>query len=236
MVWAVSASSQLGPLQTLSGLSLEHVKRCPALTHWGLLHRKQPQCESHVRSLRGASLNLQPLSRANGSHRIANNTRGIFTHASKHGGQMVSQARRAAFSRSSSSHSQPSLLKYPVLPETFLEFSGKEVTISFMPFPTPSTPLPHNHKQSGNYPRNSCTLHLKTAPPPANSHQAAYLHAAPRDQWRVFKRQKFRPRGPVCSHGPSRSSPSVGLPYNLGPTRAGLQSASRTPLLEQNAQ
>ena len=125
--------------------------------------------------------------------------------------------------RPAEQHSQP------VLPETFLEFSGKEVTISFMPFPTPSTPLPHNHKQSGNYPRNSCTLHLKTAPPLANSHQAAYLHAAPRDQRRVFKRQKVRPKGPVCSHGPSRSSPSVGLPYNLGPTRAGLQSASRNP-------
>jgi hypothetical protein len=45
-------------------------------------------------------------------------------------------------------------LKYLILRETFLEFSGKEVTISFMPFPTPSTPLPHNHKQNGNYPRN----------------------------------------------------------------------------------
>lgn len=79
---------------------------------------------------------------------------------------MVSWAHRAEFSSSSPSRSQLSLLKYPVLPETFLEFSGKEVTISFMPFPTPSTPRPHNHKQNGNYPRNSCTLYLKTAPPP----------------------------------------------------------------------
>lgn len=40
VVWAAPASSQLGPLQMyrpLLGLSLEHVKRCPAPTHLGLL-------------------------------------------------------------------------------------------------------------------------------------------------------------------------------------------------------
>lgn len=120
-----------------------------------------------------------------------------------------------SFSSSSSSQSQPSLLKYPVLHETFLEFSGKEVTISSMPFPTLSTPLPHNHKQNGNYPRNSCTLYLKTAPPLANSHPEANLHAVPRDQWAVFKSQRARARGPGCSHGLSRSNPPWDSPTAL---------------------
>lgn len=99
-----------------------------------------------------------------------------------------------------------------------------------MPFPTLSTPLPHNHKQNGNYPRNSCTLYLKTAPPLANSHPEANLHVAPRDQRYVFKSQKARARGPVCSHGRSRSNRSMGLPHSFDShQRAEPSSLSKCP-------
>lgn len=77
---------------------------------------------------------------------------------------MVSRAHKAEFSSSSSPPSQLSLLKYSVLPETFLEFSGKEVTISFMQFPTPSTPLPPQPQTKWKLPQEQLYPLLKNSP------------------------------------------------------------------------